>query len=76
MNTLPTQPGFYWWREGTLPFRMIQVMDLSGLLAAYDVEKCEFKWRYLKDWQEYAEVGEWIAVPVPPVNQINLNQIK
>jgi hypothetical protein len=75
-TTLPTEPGFYWWRQkDTDAWRMVQIINFGDkekpCLNAYDVEFCSFRGRNLKCWQEWAEkgplpehIGQWVG-PLP-----------
>jgi len=73
LTEVPTEPGFYWWREKPEYFwRMIQLVscgvypiDLQPALYAYDVEFAKSIARPLRKWENVAEVGEWVACLKP-----------
>ncbi len=66
-TSLPTEPGFYWWRKNAMRvWRMIQVIDYGGgQLMTYDVETHEWSGRSIDAWREYDVIGEWIAISKP-----------
>jgi len=73
MNTLPTEPGFYWWRtEPRQKWRMVHVRQLGDVrpggqpyLEACDVEFHRWSGRSLDLWVKFWPVGEWIHCPKP-----------
>lgn len=70
MTTLPTKPGFYWWRETPADeFRMVQVIDFSEgqlkHLCAYDVQHKAWSGYSFDVWQHHRPVGEWQPVATP-----------
>jgi hypothetical protein len=72
-RTLPTSPGFFWWRQtAEADWRMIQVVDFGGdfsgpqHLTAYDVMFGSFGGRGLRYWEPHSPVGEWVKVKPPP----------
>lgn len=58
--TPPTVPGWYWWRCGKLPPRVLRVYDDDGHRVAAGLN-CEFG--LARTWG-----GEWWTVPIqePP----------
>jgi len=76
---LPTKAGFFWWRkEPSDEWRMIQIVDWSNgehdgtvYLSAYDVECHDFGGRTMRAWSRFEKIGEWIAIPKPEHSRHN-----
>lgn len=65
-SALPTEAGFYWWRETErAEWRMLQVVDCGGpqYLNAYDVQHGSFGGRGLRYWD--FPIGQWVKVHTP-----------
>lgn len=77
-TTLPTLPGFYWWRADKLTlWRMLCVSEViipqqSGSVKIHrkadDMNSGAFTGRSLVNWEEHAPVGEWVGPLTPPAN--------
>ena len=70
-TTLPTAPGFYWWRKHPQDaFIMIGIRQFGDSLSAYDLQTGTFSGHGLDAWSDLAktghrQIGEWIAIPPP-----------
>lgn len=65
MNTLPTKPGFYWWRASDIEeWQLVRVSDYGGL-CAYSVDGGGLGGISLCNWTKLYPVGEWIEVKRP-----------
>lgn len=68
---LPTEIGFYWWRQdAAFDWRMIEAKNFGddGIahLSFTDVELQSFGGRSYKSWEEYFVIGEWMQIVRPP----------
>lgn len=75
MTSLPTLPGFYWWRESAaFPYRMVHIIDFGdGRLTSYDVQRAAWGGRSLDAWREHFPIGEWQRI-LTPEEVADLNQ--
>jgi hypothetical protein len=67
---LPTEAGFYWWRENKeSAWRMVQAVDFGvedkSQLMTYDVQNHAWSGRSLNAWKAFFPIGEWCHVTEP-----------
>ncbi len=66
MTTLPREPGFYWWRTGDwYEWKLIRVRHRGTHLESDDVSEGAFTGRPLREWTEFAQLGEWVKSEEP-----------
>jgi len=66
MTTLPSEPGFYWWRPSNwYGWKVLRVRHFGSHLNVDDVSEGSYMGRPLNYWEMFHHIGEWVKIEEP-----------
>ncbi len=66
MTTLPSEPGFYWWRPyDDSKWRMIHIEPCGTYLGVTDLTGGLYHKARMETFHECSPVGEWVKIEEP-----------
>lgn len=67
MSTLPTEPGFYWWRPylDYPKWRMMRIEECGSYLGVSDVQGVLYNKAKMEMFERCSPTGEWVKIEEP-----------